>query len=457
MATLRVTDLTFGYTAGEPVVRGVSLRVDAGEVLFLLGHNGSGKTSLLSCLNGVNRAWSGQVTLDGVDVFSMPPAQRARRIGMIPQLHVATFAYRVLDVVLLGRAPHLSTFAAPSPRDHEVALRSLERIGLADLRDRPYTELSGGQRQLVMVARGLTQQCDILLMDEADAHLDPRNQFRVLEIVSELAHQQGLSFVISSHAPNSALTYADRVVLLQHGRTLAAGSVPETLTESLLAEAYGMPTEVVSKVVNGRRVPRAILPRRIDRVHDDIEALNLSPDAIDRPGSALARLFADAATSPQLLIVTGARGSGKSRWCGQLAELVRRRGLRIAGVASPAVMEGDLKTGIDIVDVSSGERRRLADRRGGPSGGETTERWRFAESAMVWGNEVLARVSLDRADLLVVDELGPLEFHRGSGLVAGLEAIAAERYGVACVVVRPSLLDAALARWPHAVVVDVED
>jgi iron complex transport system ATP-binding protein len=457
VATLRVDDLTFGYTAGSPVVRGVSLRVEAGEVLFLLGHNGSGKTSLLSCLNGVNRAWSGQVTLDGVDVFSMPPAQRARRIGMIPQLHVATFAYRVLDVVLLGRAPHLSTFAAPSSHDHDVALRSLERIGLADLSDRPYTELSGGQRQLVMVARGLAQQCDILLMDEADAHLDPRNQFRVLEVVSDLAHQQGLSFVISSHAPNNALTYADRVVLLQHGRTLATGSVHETLTETLLAEAYGMPTEVVSKVVNGRRVPRAILPRRIDRVHDDIETLTLTPDAIDRPRSALARLFADATTSPQLLLVTGARGSGKSRWCAQLAELVRRRGGKVAGVASPAVVEGGRKVGIDIVDVSTGDRRRLADPRGGPNGGETTERWRFAEAALAWGNEVLARVSLDHADLLIIDELGPLEFHRGSGLSAGLDAIGARRYAVACVVVRPSLLDAALTRWPHAVVVDVED
>ncbi|MDZ7802171.1 MAG: ATP-binding cassette domain-containing protein [Trueperaceae bacterium] len=457
VASLVATDVTFGYDPAVPVVHDVSVHVGPGEVLFLLGHNGSGKTSLLSCLNGVQRPTRGRITLDGVDVQALDAARRARRIGMIPQVHVATFAYSVHDVVLMGRAPHLSTFAGPRAEDHAITRHALERVGLADLAQRPYTELSGGERQLVMVARGLAQQCDVLLMDEPDAHLDPRNQYRVLEVVSDLARQQGLSFVVSSHAPNSALMFADRVVLLRHGRVLASGGVEDTLSEDRLAQAYGMPTEVVTKVVNGRRVPRAILPRRIDRVPDDLEALALTPAALDRPGSALARLFDAAQTEPQRLIVTGARGAGKSRWCQALVARVRARGARVAGVSSPAVLREGHKVGIDLVDLATDTRRRLAALRRDDEGGQTTERWRFDDAVLAWGNEVLRAAAAARPDLLLVDELGPLEFHRSAGLTAGIDAVDGGAAGVACVVVRPSLLKAATARWPDAVIVDVED
>jgi iron complex transport system ATP-binding protein len=457
VATLAATDLTFAYQPGASVVEDVSLRVDGGEVLFLLGHNGSGKTSLLACLSGVARATRGRVLLDGSDVYALAPAERARRIGIIPQLHVAAFAYRVLEVVLMGRAPHLATFAVPGEEDHAIAIDALERVGLAGYRERRYTELSGGERQLVLVARGLAQRCDVLLMDEPDAHLDPRNQFRVLEVVSDLARQQGLSFVVSSHAPNSALMFADRVLLLKRGRTLASGSVAQTLTEGLLSDAYGMPTEVVSKVVEGRRVARAILPRRLDRVPDDVHTLALGPDALERPDAALAALVAEAAEQPRRVIVTGGRGSGKSRWCARLAEGARRRAWRVAGVLSPAVFEGGREVAIDLVDVVTDEGRRLAELRRGEGDGATTERWRFVDATLDWGNEVLRRTSDAPPDLLVLDELGPLELTRGGGLGAGLALVDELDHGVACIVVRPSLLDAAIRRWPDAVVVDLED
>lgn len=454
---LRATSLTFGYDPAEPVVHDVSLDVRTGEIVFLLGHNGSGKTSLLSCLNGVHRADRGTVTIDGQDVYAMSPAERARRIGMIPQLHVAVFAYSVLDVTLMGRAPHLATFAAPGKEDVAIAAESLDRVGLADFQTRRYTELSGGERQLVMVARGLTQRCDVLLMDEPDAHLDPRNQFRVLEVTSDLAREHGLSFVVASHAPNSALMFADRVLLLRRGRTLATGTVEETLTEPLLSEAYGMPTEVVSKVVDGRRVPRAILPRRIDRVPDEVPAMALDPDALDRPGDLLETWLRSAGSTPKRVIVTGARGSGKSRWCERLVAAATARGRRVAGVLSPAVFEDGHKVAIDLVDLTSGTRRRLAAPRRGEGEGETTERWRFDPETVAWGNEVLRRTAGEPHYVLVVDELGPLEFQRGAGLLAGLEALDDRRGGVAIVVVRPSLLTHATERWPDALVIDVED
>ncbi|MFO7545511.1 MAG: ATP-binding cassette domain-containing protein, partial [Trueperaceae bacterium] len=452
---LRAAGLTFGYDPREPVVHDVSLDVGAGEIVFLLGHNGSGKTSLLSCLNGVHRADRGTVTIDGQDVYAMSPSERARRIGMIPQLHVAVFAYSVLDVTLMGRAPHLSTFAAPSKEDIAIAAESLDRVGLADFQQRRYTELSGGERQLVMVARGLTQRCDVLLMDEPDAHLDPRNQFRVLEVTADLAREHGLSFVVASHAPNSALMFADRVLLLRRGRTLALGGVEETLTEPLLSEAYGMPTEVVSKVVNGRRVPRAILPRRIDRIPEEVPSLALGSDALEMPDAVLETWLRTAADEPKRVIVTGARGSGKSHWCERLVAAARARGWRVAGVLSPAVLQDGHKVAIDLVDLTSGTTRQLAASRRGDRAGETTERWRFDPAALTWGNDVLRCSAEAPFDLLMVDELGPLEFQRGSGLLAGLDAIDGLARGVAIVVVRPSLLEAATERWPDALVVDV--
>lgn len=445
----------------------VSVEVAAGEVVFLLGHNGSGKSSLLGCLAGVQRPSAGSVLLDGADVHAMDPAARARRLGMIPQLHVAAFAYGVLDVVLMGRAPHLGTFAAPGPEDEAIALDALALVGLAGFRDRRYTELSGGERQLVMVARGLAQRCDVLLMDEPDAHLDPRNQFRVLEVVSDLARHRGLAVVVASHHPNSALMFADRVTLLRHGRTLAAGPVAETLTEARLSAAYGMPTEVVTKVVAGRRVPRAILPRRIDRVADEVDTIAVGPADVERPGALLERALAEGRDRPRRLVVTGARGSGKSRWCAAAAAAARARGYAVVGVSSPAVLEDDggerRKVAIDLHDLRGGERRRLAEVRRADEPGTATQRWRFDEAVLAWGNEVLRAASEDgSADdaarrLLVVDELGPLEFVRGVGLTQGLRAVDARRYALACVVVRPALIDEALRRWPDATVVDVED
>ncbi|MFN2323656.1 MAG: ATP-binding cassette domain-containing protein [Trueperaceae bacterium] len=456
---LEATGIVFGYDPAEPVVQDVSVDVRDAEVRFLLGHNGSGKSSLLGVLAGVLRAQGGRVRVGGDDLHALTPADRARRVGLVPQLHGTVFAYDVLDVVLMGRAPHLLPFAAPGRADREVALEALERVGLADFRTRRITELSGGERQLVMVARGLAQRCDVLLMDEPDAHLDPRNQFRVLEVVRALADEQGLAFVVASHAPNSALMFADRVLLLRKGRTLADGGVAETLTEPLLTRAYGMPTEVVTKVVDGRRMARAVLPKRIDRVAEGFDAVMLEPESIDRPGSVLAELVARGAHAPQRVIVTGARGAGKSRWCARLVELGRRRGWRVAGVASPARFEGRLKTGIGIVDLATGEERTLATlrRAEGDAAGPATERWRFDDGVLGWGNGALARAAEERADLLIVDELGPLEFHRDIGFQAGLSAMDSGRYALGCAVVRPSLLDAALARWPDALVVDVED
>lgn len=256
---LLAENLSYAYRASEPVLHHVSLALHPGQVIFLLGRNGSGKTTLMSCLMHILKPTTGRVLLDGRPIADYTPAQRAQHIGLIPQIHIPAFAYNAQEMVLMGRAPYMGLFGAPGKKDYAIARRALNAVGMYDYAERPYTELSGGQRQLVMIARGLAQQCDILLMDEPDAHLDPNNRYRVLDIVKRLATQDKLTFVISSHDPNSALLYADRVLLLKAGKCRAFGTVAETLTETLLEDAYGMAVEVIHQ--DGQ--PRAIMPRRV--------------------------------------------------------------------------------------------------------------------------------------------------------------------------------------------------
>jgi iron complex transport system ATP-binding protein len=253
---LSAQHITFAYT--QPVLHDISVEIAAGEVLFLLGRNGCGKTTLMRCLSGILQPDSGSVRLKGRDIRTIPPAERARQVGLIPQLHSPAFAYTVHDIVLMGRAPHLRLFDKPGKADHAAADEALERVGMLEFRDRPYTQLSGGQRQMVMIARGLTQQCAILLMDEPDAHLDPRNQHIIMDIVRGLI-RDNLTFVISSHTPNHALAYADRVLLMVEGHPLALGVPSDTLTEPLLSRAYDLEMEIIP---DGQHRPRAILPRR---------------------------------------------------------------------------------------------------------------------------------------------------------------------------------------------------
>lgn len=258
---LEARNITYAYTTGVAVVRGVSLTLESGTILYLLGRNGCGKTTLMQCLSGTLRPQSGEILFEGRHIQSYTPKERARHIGLIPQLHTPAFAYTVREMVLMGRAPHLTLFGTPSKADYAIADDALASVGLAHYRSRPYTQLSGGERQLVLIARGLAQQCRILLMDEPDAHLDLNNQQRVMEIVGQLA-AVGLSFIVTSHVPNNALLYAHRVLLMRAGQVLSYGEPAHTLTEPLLSEAYDMDTEVIYEMPGETRIARAILPRK---------------------------------------------------------------------------------------------------------------------------------------------------------------------------------------------------
>ena len=256
---LRADAITYAYMPGQPVLHNVDLLVPANSAVYLLGHNGCGKTTLLEILSGIRQPQRGAVHMNGVDINRLPANKRAQRLGLVPQLHTPVFAYTVREVVLMGRTPHLRFLGTPGRRDYDIVDAAIEQVGLAALRDRSYTDLSGGERQLTLIARGLAQQTDVLLLDEPTAHLDPANQHRVLETISALTGQN-VTCVISSHNPNSALLYADQVVVMKAGRIVAAGTPEHVLTEDILSASYDMPIEVIYS----GRTARAILPRRIN-------------------------------------------------------------------------------------------------------------------------------------------------------------------------------------------------
>jgi iron complex transport system ATP-binding protein len=438
---LEAQHLSYAYEPQKTVLHDVSLEVDPGETLYILGRNGGGKTTLLHCLAGLIKPDTGRVKLANKTLDQYTAIERAQRIGLIPQMHTPAFAYSVREMVMMGRAPHLGWLDSPAQEDQAIVEEALEQVGLYELRDRPYTEISGGERQLVLIARGLAQKCNILLMDEPTAHLDLSNQHRILEIINQLCNQ-GLSFIISSHAPNDALTYADNVLLLNSGWVTVYGPPQETLTEPLLSSVYGIRTEVIYDWETGVPTPRAVVPRR---------PMVMTPESLNDPNSLMHDVFEKSQDTPQLILVTGLSGAGKTSWCSRLINLAKRGGLKVGGILSPGIFKGQQKTGIEVKNLETGESRQLAKLHEGGNLTLSTPRWTFHPEIMDWANTVLEDSS--DTDLLIIDELGPLEFLRDEGLLAGLERIDEGDYKVACVVVRSSLLPKALQRWPHALVV----
>jgi iron complex transport system ATP-binding protein len=248
---LTARDLSIGYR-GHLVGSGISLALAPGEVLCLLGPNGAGKTTLFRTLLGLQRALGGAVLLDGRPIDRMRPAEIARVMAYVPQAHVTEFSYSVLDVVLMGRTARLRSFASPGSEDRRIALDKLRSLGIADLAGEDYTQISGGQRQLVLIARALTQGAPFLVMDEPTASLDFGNQAMVLARIRELAAED-YGIVLSTHDPDHALLVATRVAIITDGGLKAVGKTRDIVTAEALSALYR--TEVqVEETPSGRRV-----------------------------------------------------------------------------------------------------------------------------------------------------------------------------------------------------------
>jgi iron complex transport system ATP-binding protein len=240
---LEVRDLAFGFP-GRTIGREVSFTLGAGEVLCVLGPNGGGKTTLFRTLLGLLEPHGGAVRLESRSIDELSRVEIARRVGYVPQGHSAYFAFTVREFVLMGRTAHLGAFSVPGRKDHEVAARVLESLGIAHLAGKPVNEISGGERQLALVARALAQEPKLLVLDEPTASLDFGNQVRVLERIGTLAGSR-MAILFSSHDPDHAFLCAQRALLLGEGRMLELGAPREVIRPDTLERLYRVSVQVL--------------------------------------------------------------------------------------------------------------------------------------------------------------------------------------------------------------------
>ncbi|MGE4423887.1 MAG: ABC transporter ATP-binding protein [Pseudodesulfovibrio sp.] len=250
--TLRAEGLSFAYAGRDTVWSDVSLTARPGRVLSILGPNGTGKSTLLRCLAGLVAPRTGRVLAGERDLASLGRRRTAQAIAMVPQTHSPVFAYRALDVVVMGRTPHLGTFASPSEADYSAARTALETMGIRHLENVAYSETSGGERQLILFARSLAQGADILLLDEPTSHLDFGNQARTLSLIRSLA-DRGLTVIMTTHFPDHAFEISDQTALLARGRLQAVGTTEEVLSPEALSELYGLGVDI-HRLTNGKTV-----------------------------------------------------------------------------------------------------------------------------------------------------------------------------------------------------------
>jgi iron complex transport system ATP-binding protein len=250
---IEATNLAIGYGRAR-IGEDLSLALGPSEIVCLLGPNGCGKTTLFKTLLGLLPRLAGALSLSGQDVAGLSRQDIARAIAYVPQAHAPPFPFDVIEVVLMGRTARIGTFAQPSARDREIAEGALATLGISELAGRDYARLSGGQRQLVLIARALAQEAPLIVMDEPTASLDFGNRLAVLDRISALAGPgSGRGIILSTHDPDQALALSARVLAMSHGKMIAEGQAADVLTPARLSQIYGVPL-TVERTASGRRV-----------------------------------------------------------------------------------------------------------------------------------------------------------------------------------------------------------
>jgi len=230
----------------EDVLKGVEFDAVGGEITTLLGPNGSGKTTVFKCIAGLWKPQRGEILFNKKDISNLPYEKRAKMLAIVPQEHEPPFPYSVLDAVLMGRVSHVSLFSSPSKYDYFKAEEAIESVGISHLKEKAYTRVSGGERQLVLIARALAQEAPVMLLDEPTSHLDFRNQVIVLNKIKEIARYKGLIVLMTLHDPNLAMLFSDKVVMMNNGHVISKGFPQEVITEDNLKSVYMIDVSVIN-------------------------------------------------------------------------------------------------------------------------------------------------------------------------------------------------------------------
>jgi iron complex transport system ATP-binding protein len=249
---MSLNKVRFGYLADQPnVLKNISLEIPSQKITAILGPNGAGKTTLLHLILGLLKPIAGHILIAGKYHQDYSRSEISRIIGLVPQFESIPFNFSVLEYILLGRSPYLKPFQIPGQYDIQIVENVLQKLDIVYLKDQPVTELSGGERQMVHLARVLAQKTQILLLDEPTAHLDLENQNRILTLMGELA-SQGISVVFTTHDPNEAVFAANNFILMNQGQIVEHGEVEDVFTSEKLSLIYNIPITV--EHINGRTI-----------------------------------------------------------------------------------------------------------------------------------------------------------------------------------------------------------
>lgn len=253
---LSIHNLSFCHRGTkEEILRGISFKAEKGSITTILGPNGSGKTTLFRCVAGLWRQSRGEILFNGKSTDKLSFRERARLFSLVPQEHEPPFPYSVFDVVLMGRAFSVGIFSTPRKRDYEITEEAIKTVGIEHLKGKPYTKISGGERQLTLIARALAQQTPVMLLDEPTSHLDFRNQVEILKKLRMIAREKALVVVMTLHDPNLAMLFSDYLVVINSGTKVVDGTPDAVITEDLIKEVYGI--SVKKAKIDGQNI---ILP-----------------------------------------------------------------------------------------------------------------------------------------------------------------------------------------------------
>ncbi len=264
MKAIEVSNASFSYER-EPVFENINLSVGKGEILCLFGPNGCGKTTLLNNILGVLKPGAGEIFIDEKNISSFKPRDLARLMAYVPQVHEKTFPYRVEEIVLMGRTPYTGIFSSPGEEDYHIVSDALTATGILHLKDRIYTTLSGGETQLVMLARALAQEAPLIIMDEPASHLDFRHEILLLETIRDLVLGKGLTIIVTTHSPNHAFYFENNglpvTIAVMHGSGIAAAGPPgEILNEETMRKIFDVESRVFSHSEKETGTMRYIVP-----------------------------------------------------------------------------------------------------------------------------------------------------------------------------------------------------
>lgn len=267
MAIIEVKDAAFSYDGKRMIFEHVAFQVEEGEILCIIGPNGCGKSTLIDCVLGLNKLKTGQIFIKGRKAESLNPREFAEQVAYVPQGHKSTFAYTVLDVVTMGRTYAARMFAPPGKEQQAIARDALKQVGLEGFEEREYTKLSGGELQLVMIARAIAQQSRLLVMDEPTAHLDFTHELNVMEVVTRLVKEKKRSIIMATHFLNQAYYLENsgvntKVALINDGGFVMTGTPSQVLTRENLEDNFCIITELVESKFGERKY---ILPLRNKR------------------------------------------------------------------------------------------------------------------------------------------------------------------------------------------------